>query len=323
MRKDVQGQVSAMKNSNRELFTRHPGNPIITAKDIPYPANTIFNAAAARLEGETLLLLRIEDRRGFSHLTAARSAGGVTDWNIDKKPTLLGDGNKYPEEAWGIEDARITFIEDLGKWAVAYTAYSDLAPLVSLALTEDFKKFERMGPVLPPENKDAALFGAKFDGRYTMLHRPVPAGPGVGAHIWISFSPDLRHWGDHRVLLRARQGGWWDANKIGLSTPPLKTDEGWLLLYHGVRETASGCIYRLGLALLDLDDPTRVVCRSDEWVFGPETLYERVGDVGNVVFPCGWTLEGDQLRIYYGGADSCLALATGSLAEILDWLKNK
>jgi len=312
-----------MKSSNQELFTRHPGNPIITAKDIPYPANTIFNAAATKLEGETLLLLRIEDRRGFSHLTAARSVGGVTDWNIDKKPTLLGERDKYPEEAWGIEDARITFIEDLGKWAVAYTAYSDLAPLVSLALTEDFKKFEHMGPVLPPENKDAALFGAKFNGRYALLHRPVPRDPGAGAHIWISFSPDLEHWGSHRVLLRARQGAWWDANKIGLSTPPLKTDEGWLLIYHGVRETASGCIYRLGLALLDLDDPTKVICRSDEWVFGPETLYERVGDVGNVVFPCGCTLEGDQLRIYYGGADSCLALATGSLAEVLDWLRNR
>ena len=312
-----------MKSSNQELFTRHPGNPIITAKDIPYPANTIFNAAATKLEGETLLLLRIEDRRGFSHLTAARSVGGVTDWNIDKKPTLLGERDKYPEEAWGIEDARITFIEDLGKWAVAYTAYSDLAPLVSLALTEDFKKFEHMGPVLPPENKDAALFRAKFNGRYALPHRPVPRDPGAGAHIWISFSPDLEHWGSHRVLLRARQGAWWDANKIGLSTPPLKTDEGWLLIYHGVRETASGCIYRLGLALLDLDDPTKVICRSDEWVFGPETLYERVGDVGNVVFPCGCTLEGDQLRIYYGGADSCLALATGSLAEVLDWLRNR
>ncbi|MHC4661532.1 MAG: glycoside hydrolase family 130 protein [Planctomycetota bacterium] len=311
-----------MKNSNRELFARHPGNPIITARDIPYPANTVFNAAAARLEGETLLLLRIEDRRGFSHLTAARSRDGVSGWKIEKKPTLAPSPERHPEEAWGIEDARITFIEDLGKWAVVYTAYSDLAPLVSLALTDDFKKFEHMGPVLPPENKDAALFGAKFNGYYAMLHRPVPGGLGAGAHIWISFSPDLKHWGDHRVVLRARQGGWWDANKIGLSTPPLKTDEGWLLLYHGVRETASGCIYRQGLALLDLDDPTKVIRRSDEWIFGPETPYERVGDVGNVVFPCGWTLEGDQLRIYYGGADSCLALAAGSLAEILDWLRN-
>lgn len=312
-----------MKNSRQELFTRHPDNPIIAVRDIPYPANTVFNAAAARLEGETLLLLRIEDRRGFSHLTAARSRDGVSGWKIEKKPTLAPSPERHPEETWGIEDARVTFIEDLGKWAVAYTAYSDLAPLVSLALTEDFRQFERLGPVLPPENKDAALFGAKFSGRYAMLHRPMPACPGAGAHIWISFSPDLKHWGGHRVLLRARQGGWWDANKIGLSAPPLRTDEGWLLLYHGVRATVSGSIYRLGLALLDLDDPTRVIRRSDEWVFGPETPYERVGDVDNVVFPCGWTLRGDELRVYYGGADNCVALATGSLAGVLDWLRNR
>ncbi|MFH1549996.1 MAG: glycosidase [Planctomycetota bacterium] len=312
-----------MKNSRQELFIRHPDNPIIAVKDIPYPVNTVFNAAAARLEGETLLLLRIEDRRGFSHLTAARSRDGVSGWKIEKKPTLAPSPERHPEETWGIEDARVTFIEDIAKWAIVYTAYSDLAPLVSLTLTEDFRKFERIGPVLPPENKDAALFGAKFSGCYAILHRPMPVCPDAGAHIWISFSPDLKHWGGHHVLLRARQGGWWDANRIGLSAPPLKTNEGWLLLYHGVRETVSGSIYRLGLALLDLDDPTRVIRRSDEWVFGPETPYERVGDVGNVVFPCGWTLEGDQLRIYYGGADNCVALATGSLTGVLDWLRNR
>ena len=123
---------------------------------------------------------------------------------------------------------------------------------------------------MPPEDKDAALFPVRFNGRWAMLHRPMPAAASVGAHIWLSWSPDLKHWGDHHILLRARRGGWWDANKIGLSPPPLRTDEGWLLLYHGVRMTASGAIYRLGLALLDLDDPTKVIYRSDEWVFEPE-----------------------------------------------------
>jgi predicted GH43/DUF377 family glycosyl hydrolase len=331
------------KESQYELFRRHPGNPIVTANNLPYPVNSVFNAGATKVADETLLLMRVEDRRGHSHLTAARSKDGVSGWRIEKKPTLAPSPEKHPEEIWGIEDPRITRlpqtktkkrhpnlssaeaeqfrIEERDVWAVVYTAFSDVGPLVSLATTSDFRKFERAGPIMPPENKDAALFPVKFKGRYAMLHRPVPFNPGAGAHIWISFSPDLGHWGGHRVLLRAREGTWWDANKIGLSTPPMKTDEGWLLLYHGVRETVSGSIYRLGLTLLDLDDPTEVIRRSDEWVFGPSEDYERTGDVGNVAFPCGWVLEGDEVRIYYGAADTSIALATASLAELLAWLK--
>jgi len=204
---------------------------------------------------------------------------------------------------------------------VAYTAYSKGGPLVSLATTRDFKSFERKGAVMPPEDKDAALFPVRFGGRWAMLHRPVPAFPGVGAHIWISFSPDMKHWGDHQILVTARRGSWWDANKIGLSPPPLRTEKGWLILYHGVRTTAGGCLYRLGLALLDLEDPTKLIARSSEWVFAPEEDYEIVGDVDKVVFPCGWVAEGDELRLYYGGADKCLALATARISELLDWLE--
>ena len=204
---------------------------------------------------------------------------------------------------------------------MTYTAYSQAGPLVSLATTHDFRSFERHGAVMPPEDKDAALFPVRFDGRWAMIHRPVPNMPS-GAHIWLSFSPDLKHWGDHQVLLRARRGAWWDANKIGLSPPPLPTPEGWLLLYHGVKTTVSGGIYRLGLALLDLDDPRRVLARSDEWIFGPRAPYELFGDVDKVVFPCGWVLNGDAIRLYYGAADSCLVLATGCLSELLAWLKD-
>ncbi|MCS7310658.1 MAG: glycosidase, partial [Armatimonadetes bacterium] len=134
---------------------------------------------------------------------------------------------------------------------------------------------------------------------------------------------DLRHWGSHKMILQARRGAWWDANKIGLSPPAIETPEGWLILYHGVRQTASGSLYRLGLALFDLNTPERCILRSDEWIFGPEEVYEREGDVANVVFPCGYTIaeDGDTLYLYYGGADTCIALATGSIREMLDWLK--
>jgi predicted GH43/DUF377 family glycosyl hydrolase len=303
------------------LFARYPDNPIIQAKDIPYQANSAFNAAATRIGDDTLLLMRVEDRRGISHLTAARSRNGLTDWRIDAEPTLPADPQNYPEEIWGIEDPRVTRIEELDLWAVLYTAYSRGGPLVSLATTTDFKTFNRKGVVMPPEDKDAALFPVRFRGRWAMLHRPVPGFAGVGAHIWISFSPDMKHWGDHQILIPARRGGWWDANKVGLSPPPLRTEKGWLILYHGVRNTASGCIYRLGLALLDAEDPTRLLARSDEWAFAPEEDYEVVGDVDKVVFPCGWVADGDELRLYYGGADKCIAMATARISELLDWLE--
>lgn len=305
----------------RELFKRYEANPILTVRDWPYPINSVFNPGATMVNGQSLLLVRVEDRGGISHLCAARSADGVGGWEIDRSPTFWPQPEEWPEEAWGIEDPRITWIEDLGLWIVAYTAYSEVGRLVALASTKDFVNFQRIGPAMPPENKDASLFPVKFKGRYAILHRPAPAIESLGKHIWISFSQDLKYWGDHQVVLTARRGGWWDANEIGLSPPPLETSEGWLIMYHGVRETVGGRIYRLGLALLDRDDPTRVLRRTGQWIFGPEEPYERTGDVGNVVFPCGWILQGDELRLYYGGADSCLAVATASLRDVLDFIR--
>ena len=158
-------------------------------------------------------------------------------------------------ERFGIEDARITRCGD--EHLIVYTGYSDGGPLVCLASTRDFRTYERRGVLMPPEDKDAALFPRQFDGRWALIHRPVATTPRHTADIWLSWSPDLRHWGDHAVLLAAREGAWWDAHKVGLCAPPLLTSEGWLLLYHGVRVTAAGSIYRLGLALLDAEHPDR------------------------------------------------------------------
>jgi predicted GH43/DUF377 family glycosyl hydrolase len=306
-----------------ELFQRHAANPILTARDWPYPAHTVFNAGACQVGNETVLLVRVEDRRGHSHLSVARSRDGVSNWRIDSKPSFAPDPVSYPEEEWGVEDPRLTWVEDRGEWIFAYTAYSPRGPLVSLATTKDFANFSRLGPAMPPEDKDAAVFPRRFGKRYAMIHRPVCAGSS-GAHIWLSFSPDLCYWGEHQILLHARRGAWWDANRIGLNPPPLETPEGWLLLYHGVRHTVGGCLYRLGLALLDLEDPRRVLRRTDEWVFAPEMPYERHGDVNGVVFPCGWILDKATglIRLYYGGADSCLALATAQLSDLLNHLRN-
>lgn len=317
----IRRHLTAMKNRHHvELLHRHPGNPLLTAADWPYPVNTVFNCGATRLaDGTTLLLCRVEDRRGLSHLTAARSENGVDGWRIDPQPTLLPDAARYPEELWGIEDPRLTYVPELEQYAVVYTAYSRGGPGVSLALTRDFVTFERYGNIMPPEDKDAALFPHRIGDNWALVHRPTSP---LGAHIWISFSPDLRHWGSHRMILEARRGAWWDAGKIGLSPPPIETEQGWLMLYHGVRMTPAGCLYRLGMALFDRHTPERCLKRGTTWIFGPEEHYERFGDVGNVVFPCGYTLhpDGDTLNLYYGGADSCIALATASIRELLAWL---
>jgi len=302
------------------LLHRHPRNPILKASMWPYPAHTIFNAGATMLaDGTTLLLCRVEDRRGHSHLCAARSANGVDGWIIDPEPTLWPNPEEYPEELWGIEDPRITWVDELGKYAIAYTAFSHGGPGVALALTTDFHTFERCGLIMQPDDKDAALLPRRINGSFALLHRPMT---DLGAHIWISYSPDLRNWGGHKLVLPARKGAWWDANKVGLSPPPIETARGWLMIYHGVRHTASGSLYRLGLALFDLENPELCLARGDEWIFGPETPYEREGDVGNVTFPCGYTLgaDGDTLNVYYGAADTCLALATGSVGDMLQWL---
>jgi predicted GH43/DUF377 family glycosyl hydrolase len=309
-------------NKTSELLKRYPKNPIITPEDFTYPVNSVFNTGAALCGEETLLLMRVEDRRGISHFTVARSKDGLNGWKIDSQPTFMPDPGNYPEELWGIEDPRITFLEGCGEWTIVYTAYSGNGPLVSIAQTDDFKVFRRLGAAMLPSDKDAALFPVQFGGRWAMIHRPIPAAdPVVQAHIWLSFSPDLKHWGEHRILFKSRSGAWWDSHKIGLATPPLQTSEGWLIIYHGVKQMVSGDMYRLGLALLDLGDPTKVIRRSEEWIFDPREPYERVGDVDNVIFPCGFTQKGDTLNLYYGAADSYIAVATGSISEMLSWLQ--
>lgn len=306
--------------SSTELFHRLEGNPILSASNIPYTVNTAFNPGVVRFDGETLLLVRVEDRTGLSHLCVARSADGIFDWQIDAARRLLPEDATEPER-FGIEDPRITLCGD--EYMIVYTGYSSAGPLVCLASTRDFESFDRRGMLMPPEDKDAALFPHTFDGRWALIHRPVAIEPQHGAHIWLSWSPDLRHWGDHAILLPAREGAWWDSHKVGLGPPPLLTEQGWLLLYHGVRVTPAGSIYRLGLALLDAERPNRVLARSSEWIFGPQAPYERAGDVGDVVFPCGWLLrdDGDTVMLYYGAAGTSVCAATASLSALLRWLQ--
>jgi predicted GH43/DUF377 family glycosyl hydrolase len=304
------------------LFHRHVANPLLVPNRWPYPANAVMNAGAASVDGGTVLLCRVEDRRGISHLTVARSADGITNWVVDSTP-LLAPHPDRPEESWGVEDPRLTRVDELDAWVITYTSFGPAGPGVSLATTRDFRTVERLGVVRPPEDKNGALLPRRIGGQYVLFHRPV-AVAGQRGDVWLSRSPDLHSWSDPEPVMAGRPGGWWDTARIGMGPTPIETAEGWLVVYHGVRQTVAGALYRAGLALLDLEEPSRVLHRSDEWVLSPAAPYELTGDVPNVVFPCGLVHEAgtDVLRLYYGAADTCVALATASLTEVLAQLRD-
>jgi len=301
-----------------ELFHRHGGNPILSAEDWPYPVNAVFNPAAANVDDQTVLLARVEDRRGISHLAVARSANGVDSWTIDPQPLLAPD-DAVASELWGFEDPRIVWIDELGRFVITCTAYGPAGPAVFLATTEDFRSVDRHGIIRQPEDKNAALLPYRIDGRWILFHRPKTQFGGGHGEILLSRSNDLVDWSAPEQVLQPRAGAWWDSLRIGLGPPPVRTEHGWLLVYHGVKETVAGQIYRVGLALVDLDEPTRVLHRLPSWVLAPLAAYERNGDVPNVVFPCGLLQAPDGVvRLYYGAADSSICLATARLDDLLE-----
>ena len=304
--------------SRSDLFRRHPGNPILTADDWPYPVNAVFNPAAAVVGGVTVLLARVEDLTGISHLTVARSADGLGAWTIDAEP-FLAPIEGVESEQWGFEDPRVVFMPELGCWMITCTAYGPSGPAVYLASTEDFTSVKRRGIIRRPDDKNAALLPRRIDGKWALFHRPRNEFGGSRGEILVSRSHDLESWSSPEHVMRPRDGAWWDSSRVGLGPPPLRTRHGWLLVYHGVKDTVSGSIYRVGLALTDLAEPTRVLHRLPEWVLAPSAPYERSGDVPNAVFPCGLVHDEEtgEIRLYYGGADTTICVATARLDELL------
>ncbi|MBM7551639.1 glycoside hydrolase family 130 protein [Thalassobacillus pellis] len=256
-----------------------------------------------------------EDRRtayltSLSYIRIARSKDGY-HFDIDDRPFL------YPEnerESWGIEDPRVTQIDDT--YYIQYSAVSPEGIGVGLVSTKDFEDYERHGLMLHPENKDVAIFPEKIEGKYYTLHRPVPKGIGR-PEIWIAESENLIHWGNHQHLLGLSEDGW-DNGRIGGGAVPFKTEEGWLEIYHAADRNDRYC---LGAVLLDYKNPSRVLAKTEEPILVPEEDYEKAGFFGNVVFSCGVTVKEDTVRIYYGVADTSMAVADLSLNEILDQLK--
>ncbi len=300
-----------------ELFMRDERNPLITAVDLPYQANTVFNAGAADLGDEVLLLLRVESCSGRSHLIVARSTDGVTGWEIEDR-ALLHAKQGIPYEVNGVEDCRVTWMEELDAWLLAYTAFGPEGPAIALARTRDFRTVERLGLVFPPENKNGVLFPQRFNGYYAILHRPCGNGS-----VWLAYSSDMVHWGRHQIVLPVRGGPWWDGVRVGAGLPPIRTEEGWLLIYHGVKELAGDPIYRLGAVLVDLEKPHRLIGRAHRWLLSPQKPYERFGDAPNVVFSCGGLVRAGELWVYYGAADSSICLAKAKVSDILAMIEEQ
>ncbi len=301
-----------------DLFRRHENNPIITVNDLPMPAIAVYNPGVAQVGDEIVLLLRVELADGRSSLYVARSKDGVNNWVIDPNPLLAPGDPDSPiadYEEVGCEDPRITYLADYGEWFIAYVAVSGAGPAVALAKTNDFRYAERIGIVLPPPNKDAALFPRRISGKWFMLHRPMI---GRIEHIWLADSTDLIHWGHPQIVLRERGGTWWDGERVGAGAVPIETPEGWLVIYHGVKEVAHVPNYRLGLALLDLENPQKVIARCRYPVLSPHADYERIGNGLNIVFTCGALVRGDEVWLYYGAADTCVGLAIAKLGDLLD-----
>ena len=299
----------------QDLIRRYENNPIITREHIPFPCHSVFNAAAARLGDETILLLRVEDLSGRSVFALARGKDG-RNFEVAAEPAMVPsmDGDFGIYERKGIEDPRVTQID--GVYYIMYIAASGYGPRLALAKTTDFANFERIALVSEPDNKDGALFPRKIGGRYARLDRPMVGDMG---NIWISYSDDLLHWGGSKVVLPVN-ADCWDSWRVGASAQPIETKYGWLEIYHGVRATSHGPVYRLGAAMLGLDDPSEVLCRSSIPILGPQEYYERVGDVPNVVFSTGALMEdNEQITIYYGAADTCICVGTAQLGDLMQF----
>lgn len=305
------------KSYASDMLTRYAGNPIITADDIPFSCNTVFNGSPLRFGDEYLLLLRVEGQHGYSLFSLGRSEDGYA-FAIEDEPVMT-PATEEPfrryEEA-GIEDPRITLLE--GVPHIVYTAFSGAGPVMSLARTEDFRTYERVAVISEPGNKDGMLFPRKVGDRYVRFDRPIAGGVGS---IWISYSPDLIHWGDSQVVI-SPQSGHWDSYRVGASAIPIETDAGWLEIYHGTKMTSGGPIYRAGVCLLDLEDPSVVIGRGPVPILSPRTEYERVGDINNVVFASGAIVEPDgEVKVYYGAADTSICVATGNLDDMIELAK--
>ena len=304
----------AMPDKPAPVVKRYAGNPILTKEDIPYPVETVHNAGICCYDDRIIMLFRSHLRNGRSIIGIADSEDGF-NFRVRPEPFMVPatQGAFAAYEAFGVEDPRICCID--GDYLITYSAYSQHGVRIALAKTRDFESVERVSLISQSDMRNVVIFPDRFNGRYARLDRPhSEISPWS---VWLSWSPDLIHWGDSEVVMKPVPYHW-DESKIGPGPTPIRTEYGWLCIYHGVFETMDGAVYRLGVALHDLADPAKILGVCDEWILAPEDPWELTGYVHNVVFSCGAVEDGDDgIIIYWGGADTVMCAGTARIDELV------
>lgn len=302
----------------KDVVWRYSGNPIVQRDAIPC-SNSIFNSAVVPFEGEFAGVFRCDDKRREMRIHSAHSKDAI-HWDIDPEPFVLL--NPQAEEVgpfvYGY-DPRCCEID--GEYVVTWcNCYH--GPTIGVATTKDFKTYYQKENAFLPFNRNGVMFPRKIGGKYAMLSRPSDNGHTPFGDIYYSESPDLCYWGKHRYVMGTKGG--WQSTKIGAGPIPIETDEGWLLFYHGVLTSCNGFVYSFGACLLDLEQPWKVLYRTEPYLLSPQKIYEQVGDVPNVAFPCAALTDAEtgRIAIYYGGADTVICMAFCDVNEVIDFVKH-
>lgn len=304
------------RGKSRDVVHRWDGNPLIHLEDLDFPCADLRSAGVVFRDNKIILLVTIEHLEGYHSIHLARQDEKGA-FHVEKKPFIAAcrnDSGCSIHESHGVLDARVSLLD--GVYYIMYLASGAYGFRLGMASTQDFKQVKSHGLISEPDTKTGALFCTKFNGRYTRLERPAQ-----GKSIWISYSDDLIHWGSSEVLLSPRNG-FWDSDRVGAGAPPMLIPEGWLLIYYGVRKTSAGPLFRLGAVILDKDDPSIVMHRSNIPILSPREDYERIGDLHNIVFTTGAFIDGETVNIFYSGADSCVCLGRTTVDEIVDTCLN-
>ncbi|WP_282017334.1 glycoside hydrolase family 130 protein [Salegentibacter mishustinae] len=307
--------------NSKEVLWRYDQNPIIDRYAIP-SSNSIFNSAVVPFKDGYAGVFRCDNKAVQMNIFAGFSKNGI-DWEIEHHPIDFSLGNTEMIDSDYKYDPRVTFIEDR-YWITWCNGYH--GPTIGIGYTFDFKEFYQCENAFLPFNRNGVLFPKKINGKYAMLSRPSDNGHTPFGDIYISYSPDMKYWGEHRCVMKVTpfEKSAWQCTKIGAGPVPILTDEGWLLFYHGVINTCNGFRYSIGAAILDENEPDKVKYRSQPYLLAPAELYEMTGDVPNVIFPCAalHSEKEDKLALYYGAADTVTSVAFGQLSEIIDFVKN-
>lgn len=303
-----------------DVVWRYSGNPIIP-RDLLPTSNSIFNSAVVPYGNGFAGVFRCDDTRRYMQLHAGRSDDAI-NWHIEPERIQWQPADEQAAEINTFQygyDPRVTWIDD--RYYVTWCNGFAGSPTIGVGYTDDFETFYQMENAFLPFNRNGVLFPRKIGGKFAMLSRPSDNGHTLFGDIYYSESPDMTHWGRHRYVMGTKPG--WQHTKIGAGPIPIETTEGWMLIYHGVLTSCNGFVYSFGAALLDIDQPWKVIARGEPYLLAPEAPYERVGDVPNVAFPCAALVDADtnRMAIYYGGADTVVALAFGYVDEIVEFVK--